>query len=102
MSQEHIERVDWIKLDVDGNELTVLRGALGTLDRYRPRLLVELSPSACGPGEGSRFVEMVELLLAHGYRLKRLPSCRALPASAERIASSIPDGASLNALCEPT
>ncbi|MGV8041914.1 MAG: FkbM family methyltransferase [Thermoanaerobaculaceae bacterium] len=102
VGREHLERVDWIKLDVDGNELTVLRGGLGTLDRHRPRLLVELSPSASAPGEGARFLDMVGLLLARGYRFTRLPSCRALPASPERIASSIPDGASLNALCEPT
>lgn len=34
--------VDWIKIDVEGAELDVLRGAEGCLRRYRPRLLVEL------------------------------------------------------------
>jgi len=37
-----VDRVDWVKLDVEGAELGVLRGAEGMLRRWRPRLLVEL------------------------------------------------------------
>jgi FkbM family methyltransferase len=36
-----IDRVDWIKLDVEGAELGVLRGATATLHKYRPKLLIE-------------------------------------------------------------
>jgi FkbM family methyltransferase len=36
-----IERVDWMKLDVEGAELEVLRGAEKALRMYRPRILVE-------------------------------------------------------------
>lgn len=36
-----IERVDWVKLDVEGAELEVLRGAEKCLRMYRPRILVE-------------------------------------------------------------
>lgn len=34
-------RVDWIKIDVEGVELQVLKGGLETLKRYRPKLLIE-------------------------------------------------------------
>lgn len=34
-------RVDWIKIDVEGDELKVLQGAAHTLNKHRPRLLVE-------------------------------------------------------------
>jgi hypothetical protein len=37
-----IDRVDWIKIDVEGAELGVLRGGERTLKRYKPNLLVEL------------------------------------------------------------
>lgn len=36
-----IERVDWMKLDVEGAELEVLKGAEKCLRMYRPRILVE-------------------------------------------------------------
>ena len=37
-----LKDVDFIKVDVDGNELAVLRGATGVLARDRPALFVEL------------------------------------------------------------
>ena len=36
-----IERVDWIKVDVEGAEVQVLHGAFATIHRFRPRILVE-------------------------------------------------------------
>lgn len=37
-----IERVDFIKMDIEGSELSALRGALETLRRFRPKLAVSL------------------------------------------------------------
>jgi FkbM family methyltransferase len=36
------DRVDFIKIDVEGHEEAALRGASATLDRHRPRLLLEI------------------------------------------------------------
>jgi FkbM family methyltransferase len=37
-----LEKVDFLKVDVEGHELEVLRGAQNTLSKHRPILLVEL------------------------------------------------------------
>lgn len=44
MEEFGLERVDIIKADVEGWECRVLAGALCTLRRFRPRLVLEYSP----------------------------------------------------------
>jgi len=42
-----LPRVDFIKIDVEGHELEVLRGSRETLEKYHPILMVEItSPRA--------------------------------------------------------
>ena len=38
--EEGLDRVDCIKLDVEGAELAALRGAAETIHRFRPRLVI--------------------------------------------------------------
>lgn len=46
--QEHaVERVDFIKLDLEGAELPALQGMLGVLERTRPLLLIEICRLTC-------------------------------------------------------
>jgi FkbM family methyltransferase len=42
IQQIRFEKIDWIKIDVDGGELEVLQGAIETIKKYKPRLLIEL------------------------------------------------------------
>jgi FkbM family methyltransferase len=61
-------KVDFIKIDVEGAELVVLRGAARTIKRHKPFILFEHSPSlAASYGFTS---EMVYDLLVHQYSLK--------------------------------
>jgi FkbM family methyltransferase len=60
---ERSERVGFIKCDVEGHELAVLRGALDTLHRWRPGILVEIEAR-----HGGSLEETVALLEPLGYR----------------------------------
>ncbi len=73
-----LDDVGFLKIDVEGHELRVLRGARATVDRWRPHLLVEL---------GDPQVE--RLLATLGYRRRSL----------EELAGA--RGASQNAIFTP-
>jgi FkbM family methyltransferase len=58
--------VDGVKVDVEGAELLVLRGAAQTIARCRPVVQVELIEGACR-GFGSHPQEVFEWFAARGY-----------------------------------
>ena len=98
--REKIERIDFVKLDVDGNECQVLRGGQDTLRRFHPPIILELAPYVFSAGENS-FETFIDLLRDAGYRLMRSPGGAELPQDAAALARSIADGASINAWAMP-
>jgi hypothetical protein len=57
-----VSNVTFIKIDVDGHEVSVLRGAAGTITRDRPRLLIEVEQRIQPVGN------VIGLLDSWGYR----------------------------------
>jgi FkbM family methyltransferase len=41
LQKQNLTRIDWVKIDVEGAEVEVLRGLRQTLTRFQPRILVE-------------------------------------------------------------
>jgi len=96
LAATNIERVDFIKLDVDGYECAVLAGAGALLKRDRPVILLELSPYILGERGGS-LDELLDRLEDAGYRLRRLTDDAPLPHDRAALTRYIPDGAGINA-----
>ena len=47
LHEEKIEQINWLKIDVEGAELSVLKGARETLIRSKPKILIELNEDTC-------------------------------------------------------
>lgn len=61
-----IDRVDFIKIDVEGSELPVLKGAESALRRFKPALMVELNDETASKA-GYKVGDMVSWLQSLGY-----------------------------------
>jgi FkbM family methyltransferase len=62
----NLARVDLIKIDVQGGERAVIRGAAKTIARERPVLIVEVTAN------DNIDNELIEIVSSHGYQLKAL------------------------------
>jgi FkbM family methyltransferase len=58
-AREGLDRLDLIKIDVDGHEMKVLQGARGSIERYKPAVLIELYEEALRDA-GSSVDEVLE------------------------------------------
>lgn len=70
LQEAGVTRVDAIKIDVEGAEYLVLRGAHETLDRYHPMLLIEIVDSQLR-AMGTSTSEVNQFLASHGYTARR-------------------------------
>jgi FkbM family methyltransferase len=90
-----LTRVDLIKLDVDGNELPVLRGAAATLARHRPIVVFELCPYLLQE-RGEAPTALTRLFIEHGYTWYDERTLKPLPLGDEQLVGGIPAGGSVN------
>jgi len=89
-----LSAVDFVKLDVDGNELEVLRGAKALMRKRRPVLFLELAPYEYrDPGD---FDTLVEMLWGLDYDFCIAGTSAKLPRSTRELRASIPAVGSVN------
>jgi FkbM family methyltransferase len=94
-----IEKISFIKLDVDGHECNVLRGALNTLTQHKPTIIMELAPYALEE-TGHSLEELLSILVSMDYVFCNL-SNELLPKNPHAIRAMIPLGGSTNILAKP-
>lgn len=94
-----LQRLDLVKLDVDGHELDVLGGSHVTLSRFRPRFILELAPYVFADREES-IMRIIGLMKDNGYRKARLGKREISLADADAIVARIPHEGGVNALIE--
>jgi FkbM family methyltransferase len=90
-------RVSLIKIDVDGRELDVLKGAVRVLGRDHPAVLFELCPYLLTERRQTTS-DVVEFFTSRGYELFDERSLRPLGHDADRLAAAAPDQGGINVI----
>jgi FkbM family methyltransferase len=91
---QKLDRLDLLKIDVEGSETAVLQGAEESLRRFRPVIVVE-GQDASLQQQGSSVTELLQVLRANDYEVKVFgPSGTAEPVLDEHLTG-------LNLLCLP-
>jgi FkbM family methyltransferase len=67
--QHGVERVDFIRMDIEGAEQRALEGAREVIDRDRPHVLLEIHPTMLQARFGGSADEVVEFFRSRGYRM---------------------------------
>lgn len=93
--------VQLVKLDVDGFETEVLRGATELLRDSRPVFLMELSPYVLDE-RGSSLEELLACFAPHNYRFYHERSERELSLEPSDLRRLVGDGASINVIARVT
>ena len=93
-------RVGFVKLDVDGNEVDVLRGGRTFFGKWRPPILLEMAPYVQDEKPG-RLQGLLDEVGHLGYRLEVPDTKVRISLTAAAIRRLIPDGCGIDLLCLP-
>jgi FkbM family methyltransferase len=97
LSERADRKVQLVKLDVDGFECDVLRGATAMLRDAHPIFVMELAPYVLEE-RGSSLEQLLSYFLPNGYCFYDERTRKPLPASARELQRMIANGAGINAI----
>jgi FkbM family methyltransferase len=95
------QKVQLVKLDVDGFECDVLDGATYMLRKARPIFVMELAPYVLEE-RGSSLDHLLSYFLPNGYVFYDERTRKPLPSSAKKLQRMIANGAGINAIAKAT
>ncbi|MCK1313380.1 FkbM family methyltransferase [Bradyrhizobium sp. 23] len=90
-------KVQLVKLDVDGYECDVLRGATSMLRNARPIFVMELAPYVLEE-RGASLDQLLSYFIPNGYAFYDERSQKRLPSAAKELQKLVADGESMNVI----
>jgi len=100
LSERADRKVQLVKLDVDGFECDILRGATAMLRDARPIFVMELSPYVLEE-RGASLEEFLSYFIPNGYVLHDVGTRKPLPLTTGEIHRLVGDGESINVIARP-
>jgi FkbM family methyltransferase len=97
LSESADRKVQLVKLDVDGFECEVLRGATSILRDARPIFVLELAPYVLEE-RGASLDQLLSYFIPNGYHFYDERTQRRLPSKATELQRMIVDGESMNVI----
>lgn len=97
LNKNKVGRIDFIKLDIDGHECNMLRGAYQTISQYHPEIIMELAPYALKEA-GSSLDELISIVSSFDYGLFHIGNDEPLSMDAVVLEAKIPAGSSVNVI----
>jgi FkbM family methyltransferase len=96
LSDHHkIKNIDFIKIDTDGHELSVLQGSQNILKTYKPLLIFELALYELRE-QGQEFGDFVSFLQQFGYIMEECKTGKTL--TTDNIRSIVPSDGSIDVI----
>jgi FkbM family methyltransferase len=99
LEKHELARVDFIKVDVDGYEYKVIKGALRTLQVQKPVLMIEFGHYTL-ERVGDRLEALVDCLFSLGYAIRRDEEFYLFRDRSEILAAVSPNS-TINVICLP-
>jgi len=95
VKRTQLTRINVIKIDIEGSELFMLRGAAQTLKTFKPILVVEVGRKTC-LAAGYDCKEILEFIASFGYRIEYImPGGKTQPLESRTLADN------QNMICYP-
>lgn len=102
VEKHNLDKIDLIKLDVDGNEIDILKGAKETFKKFQPILLVELSPIHFdNPNQPYTFSDQVTQLKELNYDFHDIFG-KKIDLDTDILQRKIPHGTLINIIGKPS
>jgi|CZKI01.1.fsa_nt_gi FkbM family methyltransferase len=99
---ENLRSLDFVKIDVDGHEYPVLRGFRRGIERFRPRILIEMAPFLYKDDRRSEFDDYVRFIADLGYSFIAARTGRPLSSDPAALRRYIGPGRAMNCLALPS
>ena len=84
VAENCLNRLDFIKIDAEGNEMKILRGGRKTIRRFRPRIVFEYDQRSWS-NAGAHFARAAAFFQESGYRLFRFDKKTPLPVEPDSL-----------------